>query len=90
MHKKLDASGIRLFTCCEKALLEAIGPAAGIEPGSCIPNDLLMRLYGGSLSRQPDRGQRVNQGCGCMVSKDIGSYIHQPCLHQCLYCYANR
>lgn len=32
-----------------------------------------------------DKGQRAL--CGCMISKDIGSY--STCLHFCKYCYAN-
>jgi hypothetical protein len=90
MHQRLNAGGIQLFTCCEKEALAAIGPAAGIKPGSCVPNDLFLAMHGGSVSCRPDRGQRIGQGCGCLVSTDIGSYLDQPCLHKCLYCYANR
>ncbi|MDA3896940.1 MAG: DUF1848 family protein, partial [Desulfobacteraceae bacterium] len=46
-------------------------------------------LFGGKLSYKKDTGQRIKQGCGCMVSKDIGLYKQQPCYHNCLFCYAN-
>ncbi|NNG00547.1 MAG: DUF1848 domain-containing protein [Desulfobacteraceae bacterium] len=80
---------MRLYTCCEKEIQDALGEGHGIRPSACIPNDLLMRLFGGSISLKKDRGQRISQGCGCMASVDIGSYTLHPCYHNCLFCYAN-
>ena len=78
-----------LYTCCEKEVLSAMPEETNIQNSSCIPNRLLQDLFGGSLSYQKDAGQRIKQGCGCMVSKDIGLYKQQPCYHNCLFCYAN-
>ncbi len=84
----LGARGIRLFTCCEEEAIGALPAHSTIASGACIPNDLLMTLYGGRLSLERDRGQRVQAGCRCRVSVDIGSYDLHPCGHGCLYCYA--
>lgn len=89
MHAKLKACGLQLFTCCETKLLQSLPPASGIKAAACVPNDLLMRLFGGQLSLKKDGGQRVSSGCGCKVSIDIGAYDQHPCFHNCLYCYAN-
>jgi hypothetical protein len=89
MHTKLKACGLQLFTCCEKELLQSLPPTRGIKAAACIPNDLLMRLFGGQLSLKKDGGQRVSSGCGCKISIDIGAYDQHPCYHNCLYCYAN-
>jgi len=80
---------IRLQTCCEREVLAALPPDSGIAAASCIPNDLLMTLFGGALSLRKDPGQRRRAGCGCMTSVDIGSYELHPCYHNCLFCYAN-
>jgi hypothetical protein len=89
MARTLSGHGIRLQTCCEKALLAALPAGSGIEQGSCISATLLMDLFGGRVSRKRDAGQRVATGCGCQVSRDVGSYVWHPCYHNCLFCYAN-
>ena len=89
MESRLAALNIRLFTCCEKDLVEALPATSAVTHSSCIPNDLLMKMYPGRISLRKDTGQRVKAGCGCKVSVDIGSYRQQPCYHNCLFCYAN-
>lgn len=89
VEELLREKDIALHLCCEKELLDALPPDSGIGPSSCIPNDLLMSVYGGRLPLRKDTGQRLGQGCGCRVSSDIGSYREHPCYHSCLFCYAN-
>jgi len=89
MERRLAAVNMRLYTCCEKDVIEALPPDASVTQSACIPNDLLMELFGGRISLKRDSGQRVRAGCGCRVSADIGSYRLQPCYHNCLFCYAN-
>jgi len=89
MKNELSDKNISLHTCCEKELLSVLPESSGITKSSCIPNDRLMELFGGSLSLKKDSGQRIKNGCGCNVSADIGSYSLHPCYHNCLFCYAN-
>ena len=89
LERLLSAKGIRLFTCCESEILAALPAHSKVAAGACIPNDLLMELYGGNLSLRRDAGQRLAAGCGCRVSVDVGSYDRHRCPHGCLYCYAN-
>ena len=89
MEAQLKKLHINLYTCCEKDVIESLPSNSSVSPSSCIPNDLLLKLYPGSLSLKKDTGQRVKAGCNCKVSADIGSYRHQPCYHNCLFCYAN-
>ena len=89
MEKRLCALNMQLMLCCEKKVIGALPPDSGVIPSSCVPNDLLVELFGGKISVKRDTGQRVKAGCGCKVSVDIGSYRLQPCHHNCLFCYAN-
>jgi hypothetical protein len=89
LERRLSALNIRLFTCCEHETLAVLPAWSEIAPAACIPNDFLMRLYGGRLSRRQDSGQRRSAGCGCRESVDVGSYDRHRCQHGCLYCYAN-
>jgi hypothetical protein len=89
LQKNLADRGIGLSLCCEGELLESLGPDSGIRQSACIPNNRLLDLFGGELSMERDKGQRVSRGCGCRVSVDIGSYSLHPCFHNCLFCYAN-
>lgn len=89
MEKKLSEKKIDLYTCCEKEVLNALPSGSNIRKGSCIPNDLFVKIFGGDLSFKRDTGQRSSKGCGCMISVDIGSYHLHPCYHNCLFCYAN-
>jgi len=89
MKTKLNRFDIKLYTCCEKDLLNEFSDDRQVQANSCIPNDFLMKHYGGQLAVKKDYGQRTRFGCECKVSKDVGDYVCHPCLHQCLYCYAN-
>ena len=89
METELAKKNIRLFTCCEKELQDALPGDSEVAPSSCIPNDLLVQLYGSGISLKQDAGQRVEAGCRCRQSTDIGSYRQHPCRHNCLFCYAN-
>lgn len=89
LAKILEPLGLSLSLCCENELIQTLPDDCRIGANACIPNPLLEKLSGVCLSHARDRGQRRSQGCGCYVSRDIGSYRHQPCHHNCLFCYAN-
>ena len=89
MEKQLRAEDIGLALCCEKDVIAALPAHSSVTGSACIPGDLLQALYGGGLRLKKDTGQRVKAGCGCNVSRDIGSYHRHPCYHNCLFCYAN-
>ena len=89
IEKRLAGGKINLKLCCEKDVLDALPANTSVTQSACIPSDLLMELFGGNLALKKDSGQRIQKGCGCKVSVDIGSYHLHPCYHNCLFCYAN-
>lgn len=89
MAAVLNQRGMALGVCCERPLLSALPPEAGIRSAACIPGPLLARLFGRDVAVKEDPGQRRAQGCTCNVAVDIGSYSRHPCYHDCLFCYAN-
>jgi hypothetical protein len=89
LEKVLAALGMALALCCEKQVIEALPPESTVKAAACIPNHRLADLYGPDISLGRDHGQRKAAGCGCGISRDIGSYRLHPCRHDCLFCYAN-
>ncbi len=72
--------GMGIQACAEEFDLTP----AGIQPGKCIDDALIHKLFDIRLSPKKDTGQRA--ACGCIKSVDIGQY--NSCLHGCQYCYA--
>lgn len=73
--------GLSLYACCEDTDFSGFG----VMRGCCIDADLIERIGGRKpLSVRKDRSQRPH--CGCVQSRDIGSY--DTCRHGCRYCYA--
>jgi hypothetical protein len=89
IEKRLACGNINLKLCCEKDVLDILPAETSVTQSACIPSEVLMELFGGNLSLRKDTGQRIQKGCGCNVSVDIGSYRQHPCYHNCLFCYAN-
>jgi hypothetical protein len=71
-------NGIAIQSCAAELDLP------GINPGKCVDDELIEKVFGLNLRLKKDNCQR-NQ-CGCVASKDIGMYESCPC--GCVYCYA--
>ena len=70
-----------IYTCANDKFVKA--NIENVKKGHCIDGDILFDLFG-KCSKAKASGQRLE--CGCVKSKDIGSYL--PCKHHCVYCYA--
>jgi hypothetical protein len=85
--------GMAIAACAESIDLTDLG----ISRSKCIDDELLLWLFprdpelarflgpAETRGRLKDKGQRKE--CGCIISKDIGTY--DTCPHLCRYCYAN-
>lgn len=71
-----------MVSCAEVVDLQQFG----INPGKCVDDDLIRRLFDLDLEYKKDPGQR--SACRCLPSQDIGRY--DTCPFGCQYCYANR
>ncbi|MDL2328886.1 DUF1848 domain-containing protein [Desulfosarcina sp. OttesenSCG-928-A07] len=89
LERRLMPLGIHLALCCENAVANQLPLFSTVRSGACVSGKRIMDRYGGSVSQRADTGQRRGRGCGCTKSVDVGSYRLHPCLHNCLYCYAN-
>jgi hypothetical protein len=93
LAERVRGWGLQMATCAEAVDLSR----HGIGRNRCIDDALLERLFPQDAAlmgflgpreerrRLKDTGQRKE--CGCIVSKDVGSY--DTCPHVCRYCYAN-
>ena len=84
LMKNISASasmnGMEIQSCAEDPELASYG----IQPGKCIDDGLIRRVFGLEMTHLKDPSQRSH--CGCVASRDIGMY--DTCLFGCLYCYA--
>jgi hypothetical protein len=82
MRKISAYSGIKLYSCCNDALI-----GSNTEKGQCISGSLLNTLTGKKIVSEAKTPSRKD--CGCTRSIDVGDYLEQPCYFGCIYCYAN-
>ncbi len=72
--------GIKLSLCCSPDK----DPGHGIDSRGCIDRETLISA-GIPFDDIPGN---IREGCRCVKNIDIGAY--DSCLHDCVYCYANK
>ncbi len=85
MHSLVETATrceMEIVSCAEELDLTGYG----VQPGKCIDDALIARIFDLRLDLKKDSGQR--DACGCVTSRDIGMY--DSCLFGCQYCYATR
>jgi len=84
LMKSISASaamnGMEIQSCAEDPAFASYG----IQPGKCIDDKLIRRVFALEVTHLKDTSQRSY--CGCVASRDIGMY--DTCLFGCVYCYA--
>ena len=75
-----EQNKMEIVSCAEEPDLKKYN----IQPGKCIDDYYIKKVFGINVSHKKDPSQR--KACGCVVSKDIG--VYNTCLSGCQYCYA--
>lgn len=78
--KTANEFGIKLSLCCSPQK----DPGCEIDSRGCIDRETLISLD----IPFDDVPGNIREGCRCVKNIDIGAY--DSCMHDCVYCYANR
>jgi hypothetical protein len=82
MVQAAGENGMEIFSCAEPFNLKSFG----VQPGKCVDDDYIQRVFQIDVSHEKDPTQRKE--CGCVRSRDIG--VYNSCLFECAYCYASQ
>ncbi|MHC4321061.1 MAG: DUF1848 domain-containing protein [Planctomycetota bacterium] len=91
LYERFDGLLYTLADVAEQCRMEIVSCAEdpdltkyNIQPGKCIDDNYIKRVFGMNVTHKKDPFQR--EACGCVVSRDIG--VYNTCLSGCQYCYA--